>query len=70
VISEDLRLQLLQAVVDAFEFQDGKIVILVKSGKWHRVSFDTGYNANEPEKIKAIRFAPRKDGPPASGVVV
>ena len=57
-------------MVDAFEFQDGKIVILVKAGKFHRVHFDTGYNANEPEKINAIQFAPGKDERSASGSVV
>ncbi len=70
MIGEDLRLQLLQAVVDAFEFQDGKIIILVKAGTFHRVNFDTGYNANEPEKIKAIRFTAGKDRLPARGGVV
>lgn len=64
---ESPRFDLCQAVADALGFQDGGIRILVKGGRVTRVLIEAGVDRNEPEKLEALRFAPKKPGLSAEG---
>ena len=55
---ESPRFQLCQAVIDALGLPNGKITILVKDGRAIGVLAETRVNADEPEKMEALRFAP------------
>ncbi len=61
--SESPRLQLLQAVVDAFGFPDGGIEVRFKGGRTTRIILEIAFNADEWQKIEAILFALKENKP-------